>query len=137
MTAMWFHVDGEAVNEASRRMEWAGLLLIAAGVLGMLFGMFWIAFSVIALVVEVGMWATIVVLVIAAGFGPLLGASLVLWLGVSRRLVATRLRDLRTLAHARGGVTTEQVAQMLGSRGGAERLLRKACELGVAAPGLR
>lgn len=137
MTPMWFSIDGDAVNDASSRLEWIGLLLITAAVAGLLFGMFWVAFGIIALAVDVGSWVNIALIVVAGGLGPALGAAVVLWLGIARRVTASRLRDLRTLSHTRGGVSLDQVTTMVGNRPAAERLLRRACELGVAAPAMR
>ena len=135
MSSLWFSVDANAVEEACDRMEWYGLALITSGVLGLLFGMFWVAFSGVCVLAGAGTPLYVGILFVAGGLGPLLGASVVLTLGISRRVTASRLRELRTLAHGRGGVSLERVTVMLGGKvGPAQALLHKACELGVAAP---
>jgi hypothetical protein len=134
MSSLWFTIDGDAVNDACGRLEWFGLFLIASGVLGLLFGFFWVAFAGLCVVIGVGTWGSILLLVGAGGLGPMIGSALVLWLGISKRVRAARLRELRTLSHASGGVTVEQATTMMGSSMAAQRLLRRACELGVAAP---
>lgn len=134
MSPLWFSIDGDAVNDACGRLEWLGLILIGVGVLGLMFAFFWVAFGGVCVVVGVGTWVVIVLLVVAGGLGPMIGSALVLWLGISKRLLAARLRELRTLSHANGGVSVEQVTIMMGGSAGAQRLLHRACELGVAAP---
>lgn len=136
MSSLWFSIDGDAVNDASGRLEWLGLFWIASGVLGLMFSFFWLAFGGLCVVIGVGTWGAILLLVGAGGVAPMIASALVLWLGISKRMMAARLRELRTLSHATGGVTLEQATIMMGTSAGAQRLLHRACELGVAAPAL-
>ena len=135
MSPRWFSVDVDALHPVCVRLEWFGLVLIAAAVMGLLFGMFWLAFTVVILAAGVGTGVNAALIAGGGGLFPIAIASVVLWFGISRRLLASRLRDLRTLAHARGIVSLEQTAGLMsGNLSSAERLLLRACELGIAAP---
>lgn len=134
MTHLWFSIDDAELNRACGRMEWAGLLWIGAGVIGLLFGMFWIVFGFMCIAIDVGPLVYILLIIVGGGVGPVIGATVVTWVGISRRVTAARLREIRTMAHGVGGVSQDQVRIMLRSQRGAERLLRRACEMGIAAP---
>ncbi len=135
MSSMWFEVDGKAIERGCQRMEWSGLALIVFGVVGLLFGGFWVVFSGICVLIGIDEYAALALVTVLGGLGPMVGASVVLALGASKRVVAARLRDLKTLSHRAGGTSPEQVAQLMGGdHAAAQRLLRKACEIGAAVP---
>jgi hypothetical protein len=131
----WFVVDSRAVEDACRGYERLGIVFILVGSAGVVFGMFWAAFAVLCLILGIGTGLVLGLVVGVGGLMPIAGGALVLGLGVLRRVWAARLRDLQTLAHGAGGVTHDQVAAIMGETS-ARKLLRKACEMGVAAPGV-
>ena len=130
----FFVVDSRAVEDACRGYERLGIVFILVGSAGVVFGMFWAAFAVLCLILGIGTGLVLGLVVGVGGLMPIAGGALVLGLGVVRRVWAARLRDLQTLAHGVGGVTHDQAAAIMGETS-ARNLLRKACEIGVAAPG--
>jgi hypothetical protein len=137
MNPVWFRVDPKAIDEACGPLDRFGLALILIGAAGVLFGVFWVVFGILCLVLDVGKPLYTVLIAVVGGLGPMAGAAVVAGLGVSRRLLASRLRELRTLAHKTGGVSSQQAALVMGSERTAQRLLRKGCELGVLSPAIR
>jgi hypothetical protein len=131
----WYVVDSRAVEDACRSYERIGIVFILVGSAGVVFGMFWSAFAVVCLILGIGTALVLGFVVGVGGIVPIVGGTLVLALGVLRRVWAARLRDLQTLAHGAGGVTHDQAAALMGETS-ARKLLRKACEIGVAAPGV-
>lgn len=137
MNPDWFRVDPLAIDEACRPLDRFGLALILLGGVGVMFGVFWFVFGIICLVADVGRPLYTVLISVVGGIGPMMAAAGVGAMGVARRLLASRLRELRTLAHKTGGVSSQQVACVMGSERAAQRLLRKGCALGVIAPAVR
>ncbi len=131
----WFVVDSRAVEDACRGYERLGIVFILVGSAGVLFGMFWGAFAVLCLILGIGTGLVLGLVIGVGGLVPITGGALILGLGVLRRVWAARLRDLQTLAHGAGGVSSDQAATLMGETS-ARKLLKKACEMGVAAPGV-
>ena len=130
-----FEINVDGLEKACRNAEWAGGALIVVGVVGLVFGLFWVLFGAVCLIGQVGSLQNVLLLLGAGGMGPMIGAAVVIWVGVSRRIGASRLRELATLARARGAVSVARLAALLNDdQGAAETLLRRACELGVAVP---
>lgn len=134
-----YRIYADRFEPACRSMDRRAIVVIAIGVVGALFSVFWVIFGFIVYGMGVAPIGTTLLLILVGGVLPLLGCSLVLWAGIARRVSSSRLRDLSVLSSRFDTINALELGGLLRiAPSQADKLLAMALQRGLvsAFPGL-
>ena len=101
-----------ALRDFARKRGRVGGWLIAVAILGLLFGMFWLFWSLILLITGLSMRNGLIVFLLG-GVGPTLASLLIAWAGVRRRRDAEELGELGVYAETQADFILSEAAHLL------------------------